>query len=190
VRVHMGVCAATFRDLGELVAAGRFREDLYYRLAQPEVRLPPLRERLEEIPLFVEGELARGSSALSAHPLLIEAIALRPWPGNVRELLRELRRLTAAVVAAGRTEASAEDLARQAGQRLATPQSRSVSTEDAAELETTLDDDAVERALARSGGNVSAAAGALGIPRNRLRRWLSKQSSASPHRAVVDDAEP
>jgi transcriptional regulator with PAS, ATPase and Fis domain len=184
VQVDLGLCAATLRDLAERVADGRFREDLFYRIARPEVRLPPLRERLEEVPLLVERELGRVAPSLTAHPGLIEAIALRAWPGNVRELLREIQRLGAAVAAAGRSEVRADDLAAGAGNRLARGSGTDLrlSGGSGIQAEGELDTDSVERALTRSAGNVSAAARLLGVHRNRLRRWLDRRAG--------DDREP
>jgi len=117
--VDVVLCAATRKDLAREVAAGRFRDDLYRRIARPEIRLPPLRERLEEIPHHVEAELGRPGVRVKPHPSLLEAIALRPWPGNVRELRHELRRLAGVTVAADRNEATVADLAADAGQPLA-----------------------------------------------------------------------
>ncbi len=99
VPVQVRVVSATHRDLRAAVDAGTFREDLYYRLAQFPVRLPPLRERREEIPWLVVHALGE----LTAHPSLIELAMLRPWPGNVRELLSQVKK----AAATARTQQSA-----------------------------------------------------------------------------------
>ncbi len=84
-QVRVRVIAATNRDLEEEVRAGRFRSDLYYRLAVVTLRVPPLRERTEDIrPLAEALAIAAGLPALP--PELIEQLVARPWPGNVREL--------------------------------------------------------------------------------------------------------
>ncbi|HEY2515000.1 MAG TPA: sigma 54-interacting transcriptional regulator, partial [Polyangiaceae bacterium] len=91
-RVNVRVCCATHRDLREAVAAGTFRADLYYRLSTLEVRLPPLRERPEEIPWLVQETVASSGRAIEVHASFVEACLMRPWPGNVRELLGAIRR--------------------------------------------------------------------------------------------------
>src|SRR5262249_15941137 len=85
--VEVRMCFATHRDLSAAVAEGRFRADLYYRIGEPQVQMPSLRERREEIPWLAmrAHEAAGGGPPLGAK--LIEACLLRPWPGNVRELV-------------------------------------------------------------------------------------------------------
>ncbi len=89
--VDVRICAATHDDLRTAVAQGRFRADLYHRLAPPEVHLPPLRERLDEIAQHVVSEIAACGTSLPAHAKLVEACLLRAWPGNVRELRKAIR---------------------------------------------------------------------------------------------------
>jgi transcriptional regulator with GAF, ATPase, and Fis domain len=91
IRVNVRVIAATNRDLAEAVRQGRFREDLYYRLNVFPIRVPPLRERAEDIPLlvwsFVEEFAARMGRKITKVPRkTMEAFQRHPWPGNVREL--------------------------------------------------------------------------------------------------------
>ena len=86
VRVDVAVVCATQLDLATLVAAGRFREDLMRRLRQRAVRLPPIRERREEIPFFVQRFHAAVEGAPPLSPRFIEACLLREWRGNVRTL--------------------------------------------------------------------------------------------------------
>src|SRR5512140_388617 len=92
------VVAATHRDLREMVESGRFRQDLYYRLAGYEIRIPPLRARLADLPALVahfqrraEEELGLSASA-AATQAVMERLAAHPWPGNVRELAHVIRR--------------------------------------------------------------------------------------------------
>src|SRR5258708_16883 len=93
-RVGVGVIAATHRDLGARVAAGAFREDLFYRLNVITLRVPSLRERAQDIPLLVEHLLkkhARGKSVKVTRTAMARLMAF-PWPGNVRQLEDEVRR--------------------------------------------------------------------------------------------------
>jgi two-component system nitrogen regulation response regulator GlnG len=102
IRVDVRIVAATNRDLEALIKAGRFRDDLYYRLNVMTVELPPLRERRRDIPLLVDHFLAKyagelGSRAVSAEAL--DRLVGHDWPGNVRELENVVQR--AMVLAAG-----------------------------------------------------------------------------------------
>jgi DNA-binding NtrC family response regulator len=84
------VLAATRRDLGAEMNAGRFRSDLFFRIAQVRVELPPLRERLSDIPAIVEDVCKRAGRAEHAHAVLAwieQRMASHDWPGNVRELV-------------------------------------------------------------------------------------------------------
>ncbi|NJC86969.1 MAG: sigma-54-dependent Fis family transcriptional regulator [Desulfuromonas sp.] len=85
------VVLATNHDLGELIAAGRFRKDLYYRLFAHRIHIPPLRERIEDIPLLLDRFLGQAAASLhrkkpTAPPELVVLLSLYPFPGNVREL--------------------------------------------------------------------------------------------------------
>jgi hydrogenase-4 transcriptional activator len=100
VQVDVRVVAATNRDIETLVKDGLFREDLYYRLNVIRLRVPPLRERREEIPQIVEYYLTRlgpqfKKGHLTASAETMEYLLLHPWPGNVRQLANELRRAVA-----------------------------------------------------------------------------------------------
>jgi two-component system, NtrC family, response regulator HydG len=99
-RVDVRVLAATHRDLGEEVRAGRFREDLFYRLNVAHLRVPPLRERPEDIPVLARHFLDRfarrfGVEKLQPTDALLDRLASHPWPGNVRELENAIEGLVA-----------------------------------------------------------------------------------------------
>lgn len=92
-RAHFRLVCATHRNLADLVAEGRFRTDLYYRINAFPIELPPLRERPGDVPVLVEHLLERlGHGRLRVHPEAMEALAAHPFPGNVRELLNALER--------------------------------------------------------------------------------------------------
>jgi two-component system, NtrC family, response regulator AtoC len=98
IRVDVRVVAATNRDLEEMCATGRFREDLYYRLNVVNVYVPPLRERRDEIPQLAQYFLAKyaekyGRSAMAITPELMQGFAQYPWPGNIRELENMVKRI-------------------------------------------------------------------------------------------------
>jgi transcriptional regulator with GAF, ATPase, and Fis domain len=88
VKVNVRVVAATNKDLRQLVLDGRFREDLYYRLATVTLRVPPLRERRDEVLLLVLRMLRDETDGMRLSTDSAEVLALAPWPGNVRNLLR------------------------------------------------------------------------------------------------------
>jgi two-component system response regulator AtoC len=167
--VDVRVIAATARDLESEVAAGRFREDLYYRLNVLRVRVPPLRERREDIPLLVDHFLAHFREALG-RPLraiaddALDALVRYAWPGNVRELenvieraaiLAEGDRLGLRELPAGVVEAPESDAHDPADYSLR-------RARRAAE------GDAIRRALAATDGNRTRAARLLGISHRAL----------------------
>jgi DNA-binding NtrC family response regulator len=166
-RVDVRVCAATWRNLRQEVALGRFREDLYFRVGQPEIRLPPLRERIEEIPWHIQ-QVLDGCGAprkLEATAGFVDACITRVWPGNVRELRAEVRR-AAALCVNDRGRLTADDLAPAAGTAIAPgsapPQAANFPKDEFA------------AALAAEDGNVLGAARRLSVHRNKLRRWLER----------------
>jgi two-component system nitrogen regulation response regulator GlnG len=117
IRVNVRIIAATHRDLRAAIRAGSFREDLFYRLNVVPIRLPPLRERTEDIAdlarHFLERARADGLAAKSLDQGAVEALRLYRWPGNVRELENLMRRLAALcpdeVIGAGPVQAELTD---------------------------------------------------------------------------------
>src|SRR5262249_32093160 len=100
IPVDVRVVAATHRDLRQAVASGAFREDLYYRLNVVTISLPPLRERLDDLPLLARHFLdkhtrAAGKSVAGFAPESIQVLCAHHWPGNVRELEHAIERAVA-----------------------------------------------------------------------------------------------
>ncbi len=210
-KVTIKVVAATLRPLRDEVAARRFRDDLYYRIGRPEVAIPPLRERREEIPWLIARAVA-AATGVSAHPTLVEACMLRPWPGNVRELLGEVRRAALAAREDGKPVLRGDDLDVHAGAAIAPTAlvgGAGAATSGPGEVTRDLEPEpdarrgagltpaplpdlaAVARALDAHAGNISAAARALGIHRNQLRRLLAKHpalAAATVTGGAADDA--
>ncbi len=99
IKANVRIVAATHRDLRQAIRAGQFREDLFYRLNVVPIRLPPLRERIEDIPLlarhFLDRARAAGLPAKQLDQGAMERLKAHPWPGNARELENLMRRLAA-----------------------------------------------------------------------------------------------
>jgi DNA-binding NtrC family response regulator len=174
-KVDVRVVAATNSDLARHAAEGRFREDLLYRLNTVELRVPPLRDRPEDVALLATHFLARHSArrgrALRLTPAALTALEGHPWPGNVRELEHAVER--AALLARG-DEIGPDDL-----QLRPRPGGASaledMSLEDAERY-------LVQRALARASGNVVEAARRLGVSRSALYRRLAQFGIRVPER--------
>ncbi|MCC6525156.1 MAG: sigma 54-interacting transcriptional regulator [Polyangiaceae bacterium] len=173
--VNVRVVAATNRDLEAEVRAGRFREDLYYRLTVFPIRVPPLRERRSDIPLLVAHFLARharelGKTIAGVAPEAMALLVGYDWPGNVRELENEVQRL--AIQAEPGAFASAELLSSRLrrGERTVREAGAPKGTlrDMMAEVERYL----LGRALREHGDNKTAAAKALGITREGLHKKL------------------
>lgn len=160
------VVAATNRDLKKLVSEGKFREDLYYRLAVVTIELPPLRERGNDIILLAKSFLQKYSatSPMSLSQEAIKALTEHLWPGNVRELENKIRH---AVTFVDSNVIYPSDL--ELGQSSEGPQSLSLK-EAKRELEIKL----IQMALAKHEGNVSKAADELGLTRPTLYNLMKK----------------
>ncbi len=164
--IDVRILSATNADLAVEVAAGRFREDLLFRLNTIEIRLPPLRERREDIRTLAEHFLRRYAARyrkalVGFEPDAVEALEAHSWPGNVRELDHTLER--AVLMAQGGT-VSAVDLGLRPAPG-AVPRLEDLPLEEVERL-------LIRKALERHGGNVSQAAKALGLSRSALYRRL------------------
>jgi two-component system response regulator HydG len=177
VKVDVRLIATTNRDLKAETAAGRFRQDLYYRLNVVRIRTPPLRERPEDIPRLAQHFLQRSAEqlGLAVPPLPAETLALLQsyeWPGNVRELANAMER--AVILARGGPLRPAEVLSHlDHGPPEPAPQghvARDV-TDTSFDLDT-LEHRAILRALEATGGNRVRAAKLLGISERTLRNKL------------------
>jgi transcriptional regulator with PAS, ATPase and Fis domain len=168
-KVNVRIIAATNRDLAEEVNAGRFREDLFHRLSVVRVRLPPLRERKDDLAELVDVLLAdRGRTVL---PETLAVLGEHNWPGNVRELANVLGR--AVTVAADDRALAPEDLGLRI--ELPTDSGRIDDFHLAKErLVAQWERDYLRRLLAASGENLTNAARASGLGRTHLYRLLKK----------------
>jgi len=168
-RVDARVLAATNLDPHSEVAGGRFREDLLFRLNTIEIRLPPLRERREDLDLlashFLKHHAGRYKKSITGFDVgAMHAILEHSWPGNIRELDHAVER--AVLLAQGDQVRSADLGLRTPGTGAATTRLEDMTLE---EVERVL----IQKALARFDGNVSQAARALGLSRSALYRRLS-----------------
>jgi two-component system NtrC family response regulator len=179
IRLDVRVIAATNRDLEQEVKAGRFREDLYYRLSVVNIKLPPLRERREDI-LYLAGffldrfcsELRRGNISFSRRAR--RALMHYDWPGNVRELEHHVQR---AVLLSNGKLVRAVDLGLGEEDQMKSLSLRSIRENT--------DRQTVVEALRRCGGNISRAAQELEISRPTLHDILKKYSiDASSFKAM------
>jgi DNA-binding NtrC family response regulator len=174
IDVDVRVVSATHRDLRALVQEGRFREDLLYRLRVVPLKIPPLRERPEDIPVLAQHFAAQvsagwGRPGLKLSAAALEALGRRAWPGNVRELRNTIER---AVILARDGEIGLEDVAEEPGAGGAAAggwklPAQGLKVED-------LIDDLVRQALERVAGNQSGAGRLLGLSRDQVRYRMQK----------------
>lgn len=171
-KVDVRIVAATNKNLKEMVEQGTFREDLYYRLNVINIRVPPLRERKEDIPYLVDAFLQKvfevqGGTKKVLTKRALEKLYDYPWPGNVRELQNEIERLT--VLASEDSKLMAENLSPkilEAGEKNKVQGSRlQGKLKDALEE---LERDMIREGLRRTGWNKSKLAKELGISRAGL----------------------
>jgi len=164
IPVDVRIVAATNKDLGAGVSNGSFREDLYYRLAEISIPIPPLRERDADSVLIAQALLSAAATRhsrgnLRFSPGALAAIERHPWPGNVRELENRVNR---AAIMAESTQVTADELG-------LAPLTEDGDTElgrlNLREVRQRAEADAVRRALALTAGNISKAAEILGVAR-------------------------
>ena len=164
IAVDVRIISATNQDLATRIRENRFREDLFYRLNEVRVDVPPLRERSGDVPLLLEHFIAvfnreHGRAIRGLAPDAVDAALRHSWPGNVRELENRVKR---AVIMADRTLLSAADFDFPAHAGAADDDLDLRGARDRAER------DAIQRALLREQGNVSRAARLLGVSRPTL----------------------
>ena len=172
--VDVRMLSATNADLRAAAATGAFREDLFFRLNTVEIRLPPLRERLDDIPVLAAHFLARYAARYrrplsGMEPAALQAILLYPWPGNVRELDHTIER---AVLMSRNSHLQAVDLGLQTNNSTETSIQQSLDDLSLEAVEALL----IRKALTRNGGNISHAAEALGLSRGALYRRMEKHN--------------
>lgn len=172
------VVSATNRELAELVAAGEFREDLYYRLNLITIRLPALRERRSDIPLIAKqlgANLAAeyGLGNVSLTPAALEWLTAQPWPGNIRQLKQVLERT---LLLLGKSVLDQSDFLD--AERSEADSSRPALGVDGMTLEQ-VERHLIEKMLEQHQGNISRVAKALGLSRAALYRRLEKHGLAS-----------
>jgi two-component system nitrogen regulation response regulator NtrX len=178
VRVDVRILAATNKRLEDLIERGEFREDLFYRLNVIPFELPPLRERLEDVPLLIDHFNVRFSRAYGRKPKTITPEALEilsnyAWPGNVRELRNTIERI---VIMLTKNKIGPADLPAFGSEEPATSSFRFPSFKEATDA---YQREFIQRKLAEADGNVSRAAELMGVDRSHLyRRMRSLNISA------------
>jgi two-component system NtrC family response regulator len=170
IQIDTRLVAATNADLKQMIDTGKFREDLYFRLAVVTIRLLPLRERGEDVVFLAREFLQKyaaenGRTKLVFTPDALRAIARYSWPGNVRELQNRVKR---AVIMASGSRVMAKDLELQQSQDLES----SVTTLRQAREQ--VEREMIEHALKRNFGKITAAAAELGISRPTLYELMGK----------------
>ena len=187
-KVNVRVLAATSRDIRQMVADGRFREDLYYRLNVMPVQLPPLRERPDDIPILAEHFLkdiaaTKGTPPRRISPEVMRRFQSYRWPGNVRELRNVLEQMMVLAEGEVLTERDLPD---------ALADNNSAGMPAPSEIPTGLTMDeleklAITKALDQCGGNRTHAANRLGISVRTLQRKLQQYKLEKPNKPFPND---
>ena len=182
VRVDCRILCATNQDLQAKIKAGTFREELYYRLGVITIKLPPLRDRPEDIPhlarFFLERFSRRYGKSVSGSPQFYEALLSQRWPGNVRQLKNVMERLTA-LHPGGLLEP--DDLEDEIGGGEVSNSFSTLPWKDARERYlASFEQSYAQAVLARCGGNISAAARAAGVDRKTFYTLLKRGRDPQP----------
>ncbi len=169
--VDVRVIGATHRDLEALVAAGKFREDLYYRLNVVSLRVPPLRERQGDVPLLVRHFMARYAQKrkVTISKAALDALAVYRWPGNIRQLENEVRRALVLADDVITPDVLSPDIARESGSAEASKDGLDLRGQVDA-----LESELVRAALKRTEGNQTRAAELLGLSRFGLQKMIKR----------------
>ena len=185
------VVAATNRNLRQEVSAGRFRKDLYHRLSQFELCVPPLRDRPADIVALAEHLLAQDGSGLQFSQKALMVLQSYAWPGNVRELQNTVNKVIFSASSATidesevRQELTNADAIEEDNYEASDSETRLVN------LEAQLKSQAIQKALENTGGHRGQAAAQLGISRRTLSRKLrdyglsSRRSSAPAYPGII-----
>lgn len=209
IRTNVRLIAGTNRDLEQLVAAGRFRSDLYYRLSVFPILLPPLRERGDDLPLLVDHFLKRlgpelGKAVHEVAPETLDVLRQYAWPGNVRELQSLLKQallhamgpvllpnfLPALLRTPKDIPAPAPDMLFPDWERFINVRLRAGSTQLYGEALAVMERQLLTRVLRHTGGNQLQAAWILGITRNSLRHKLRALGITIERSVCVPDDQP
>jgi hydrogenase-4 transcriptional activator len=191
LKVDVRIIAATNTDLEEMVAQGRFREDLYYRLNVIRLRVPPLRERRSEVPTIVNYYINHysakfGRKDIQITPQATDLLMVSDWPGNVRQLCNEIQRIVARAedgtvitpdhLSPELKRTSAPVSPTSAGAPLGSLQSASIPNGTLADAFAEVERRMIADALRRHNGNISRAARELGLTRRGLYLKLERHS--------------
>lgn len=176
IDVDVRLIVATNRDLAQMVRAGTFREDLYYRLNVVELKTPPLRDRREDIPLlaahFLRGFAEKNRKSTDRFsPRAMDLLIRHPWPGNVRELMNTIERAVVLARSDCLDEADFPSLAQGLPEADADLSGGLFPADVPLER---IEREAIDKTLASAGGNKSEAARRLGITRKTLREKVKK----------------
>jgi two-component system NtrC family response regulator len=171
IQIDTRIVAATNADLKQMTDAGKFREDLYFRLAVVTIRLLPLRDRGDDILLLAREFLQRHAAQTSRTKLVfapdaMRAITRHSWPGNVRELQNRIKR---AIIMTSGARVSATDLELEGGQEVI-----SSSAPTLRQARENVERQMIQQALKRSSGRITSAAAELGISRPTLYELMEK----------------
>lgn len=176
-KVNVRVIAATNRDLLAEVAAGRFRRDLFYRLAAFPIHMPALRDRASDIPAIAARMLTQINQSFNRqvsgfHPRTVDLMTAYSWPGNVRELHNEIQRMT--VLSDGNSPLAPELLSPAIRNGETVSSGPSGAPRQLRDIVAEIERGAIEAALARNDGNISRTADELGLSRVGLRSKIER----------------